>query len=1232
MSSVALEDMMNVSAARQNRHGGSRSPGSGSDSDDREDANCDAPRARIRHLAVQLADRRDDVVRRTEQRALEALHRRQAIIEAAGRTRALMWTTFISVSFSACTFQRQLKLYAARRTFARLIVPLLRLHVVRAKRAARNTRASGLYPAPGLDVLIRDPLLRKLPTSVLHLLMQHHQFFVADHKQVIIHQNDSGRDFFAVVDGRLEVITKEKGHPTVHLAYKNPGDVVGTIGMLSGEPRTATVRAEGETILWRFTQDAFDREKSADIQSAIDFALKMAVQLHEENVARIYEKRFNARSLAKFPTFDNVTLATLSMLRQAMAVTKVYSPGDVIVSSSALQRVNSVIVIVRGSFKVRSSSAAAPPPIPHGPGKASNVTAASSGSAATLGGDAATTAVDSNALSVTLSPPQLFAASMAARHARATSFAEQLSVSVDLPDYAFASRDHTLRQALSVAAANAAAVASAVHAEAIPPHSHQDTMPPPPPRPRRGGSNVAATADAFAFPLSHQQHHVAQVALSAPAIMGMRQVAFNEPWCVDVVATFTVDAFFLPKEAFLHVTMEDAAAVHHIRTNLHALQVRFLTRLEAKDIVGAALSSVLRELPPATLLGLLSSIGQNTQQRGYAAATATRGVHVATFPSSVSQNSQDAASLAISVIAAGLKLPPSMLAISYQTKDLHVYSNTSPQQPQDVSVLPLSPLTSPIAAAAPGGFILPSVASPTMAASGSFTNVASVGFLRPRVPTTAQELTDTNLVSFVVSGAFLDGNVSRRVGTIGGAYVSGGAYAMSSSVLLGSSTVPEASPFAAQLPILWPPWQRCWSTGVSSIRFSEPSLGWVCRWRELAHALRVATGQKLWALIAARVQAAMALAPVAPPSSPTASSPRASSPRTAARLAQQQQLQAADSEEAHRRLIASILARGSVPEAKGGARGGPPTRPCPNGMDPSTPPVPPKGKRGSMAESRLLSKSLLQRLAHNHNHDDEDDGDGDDDHRGDDDSERPRPRGDGTIMAKIIASRAAAAFVGAFQVRRKRRASQVLHFLKELEVEKETEWVPLSERRSGEEWVTREALVAAIASLDSAPCRPRGATGRPQPLVGTAQLPQPLAAALQEGHLAFERRAVPARIAAAGSHCAPPHPPLLPPPSTSRPSLPTQPHSIPVQQHHDARPLTFRQGPCVTSTSVPSLPHLLPLQTVEVAPPMTSAARMMALRFEKQAQALVQRHEQRHSHELPAFSGKPSNGHNAGRR
>jgi CRP-like cAMP-binding protein len=73
-------------------------------------------------------------------------------------------------------------------------------------------------------------------------LVRHHFYGTGE---AIIRQGEPGAELFLVRHGEVVVSLERDGHEEVEVARMGPGDFFGEMSLLTGEPRSATVRAGG---------------------------------------------------------------------------------------------------------------------------------------------------------------------------------------------------------------------------------------------------------------------------------------------------------------------------------------------------------------------------------------------------------------------------------------------------------------------------------------------------------------------------------------------------------------------------------------------------------------------------------------------------------------------------------------------------------------------------------------------------------------------------------------------------------------------------------------------------------------------------------------------------------------------------------------------------------------------------------------------------------------------------
>lgn len=90
-------------------------------------------------------------------------------------------------------------------------------------------------------------------------------------EQVIFEEGSNGDWFYVVDDGEVEISKKVNGQKIIVEILKE-GDVFGEIAYIDKQPRSATARAKGKTVVGIIDRDFFDAEFnkiSADFQKVI---------------------------------------------------------------------------------------------------------------------------------------------------------------------------------------------------------------------------------------------------------------------------------------------------------------------------------------------------------------------------------------------------------------------------------------------------------------------------------------------------------------------------------------------------------------------------------------------------------------------------------------------------------------------------------------------------------------------------------------------------------------------------------------------------------------------------------------------------------------------------------------------------------------------------------------------------------------------------------------------------
>ncbi|MBU1002880.1 MAG: protein kinase [Proteobacteria bacterium] len=118
---------------------------------------------------------------------------------------------------------------------------------------------AGVTLAPGdIDFLMRMSLLGSVPRRAMCRLLNCLERERYSQGDALVRQGEAGDSLYVIQHGDCRVEVAKNG--TLHgLALLHPGDMVGEMAVLTGEPRTASAVAQGEVTAWRLARSDFDR-------------------------------------------------------------------------------------------------------------------------------------------------------------------------------------------------------------------------------------------------------------------------------------------------------------------------------------------------------------------------------------------------------------------------------------------------------------------------------------------------------------------------------------------------------------------------------------------------------------------------------------------------------------------------------------------------------------------------------------------------------------------------------------------------------------------------------------------------------------------------------------------------------------------------------------------------------------------------------------------------------------
>jgi hypothetical protein len=132
--------------------------------------------------------------------------------------------------------------------------------------------------AARIKLLAKSDLMRHLPAEQIEQILPCIQDRQLKAGEILFRAGDAGDALYIVARGKIEVLTEtgpQSNAACSAIAVLGEGHAFGEMSLLSGEPRTATIRAAEDTILLRIAKQDFEQLVAADPQ------LAEAVQTHQ---------------------------------------------------------------------------------------------------------------------------------------------------------------------------------------------------------------------------------------------------------------------------------------------------------------------------------------------------------------------------------------------------------------------------------------------------------------------------------------------------------------------------------------------------------------------------------------------------------------------------------------------------------------------------------------------------------------------------------------------------------------------------------------------------------------------------------------------------------------------------------------------------------------------------------------------------------------------------------------
>jgi CRP-like cAMP-binding protein len=117
-----------------------------------------------------------------------------------------------------------------------------------------------------IELLAKSDLLRHLPPEAIEDVLTRVSRRKLKTGEILFHAGAPGDALYIVAKGEVLVLqpAKESGEAEVAIATLGPGAAFGEMALLSGAPRTATIRAETDAELLRIDKEEFGRMVASD--------------------------------------------------------------------------------------------------------------------------------------------------------------------------------------------------------------------------------------------------------------------------------------------------------------------------------------------------------------------------------------------------------------------------------------------------------------------------------------------------------------------------------------------------------------------------------------------------------------------------------------------------------------------------------------------------------------------------------------------------------------------------------------------------------------------------------------------------------------------------------------------------------------------------------------------------------------------------------------------------------
>lgn len=310
----------------------------------------DAARRAVKERAIQrqveMRRTRRLTLRKTMRRAAVAQNRRHFHEILRDVQSACMWMAIVCELVFAARLYRQLGVFKSLRTLRQRLRPVLQLKIKKLWRRSLRRKAERDMQRPKLSVLKGDKMLQLFGDEHLESAIQLLTVRVYCKDEWILFEGSDSHECFIIDKGQVEVLIRNDNGKNECVCTLGPNAVFGSIGMISGEPRMASIRAKTDEVrLWCLARGDFDRATVSP--QAKKNAMAIVTELHEANLGKLYKNALSREILAKYGLFHGVNVEDLENLTGGDHLQPhAYKAGDVLLREG--EKPTACYILLRG--------------------------------------------------------------------------------------------------------------------------------------------------------------------------------------------------------------------------------------------------------------------------------------------------------------------------------------------------------------------------------------------------------------------------------------------------------------------------------------------------------------------------------------------------------------------------------------------------------------------------------------------------------------------------------------------------------------------------------------------------------------------------------------------------------------------------------------------------------------------------------------------------------------------